>query len=329
MRPVGEVDERDAIAHADGERARGTASRSSLRDDGALEVPGEAVTDPVAFTLAAGGRRRAPRRRAAHLAFGWMRVERMRTADHAVPGGRASRCAAGWRSTAPGSAPAGWRDSPATTRSRSTRARASSSSSSRRRASRSSGSCSPYPARAPRGCSSSRPSTARWSPGRPRSTRRTQRIGRSAPGPRGDPAQGGRHLPARSAEAEPIAAYAGLRPAGRGVNYLIPPPTPVPGSSTWRRSAPPASRRRWRSPSASAGSSPTLGVALTDPEPLEPGSPQPAYRARGGAERPTTGRDGWPRMRRDDPAARHRRGHLRRQGGAVRRRPAADRRGAA
>ena len=39
--------------------------------------------------------------------------------------------------------------------------------------------------------------------------------------------------------AEPIAAYAGLRPAGRGVNYLIGPRGRAPSSSTSRRSAPP------------------------------------------------------------------------------------------
>ena len=40
--------------------------------------------------------------------------------------------------------------------------------------------------------------------------------------------------------AEPIAAYAGLRPAGRGVNYLIEPSRACEASSTSRRSAPPA-----------------------------------------------------------------------------------------
>ena len=42
------------------------------------------------------------------------------------------------------------------------------------------------------------------------------------------------------AGAQPVAAYAGLRPAGRGVNYLIARRTAARASSTWRRSAPPA-----------------------------------------------------------------------------------------
>ena len=82
------------------------------------------------------------------------------------------------------------------------------------------------------------PRRHRSSPARRRSTRRTRRTGRC--GPRRSP----RCAPRRPsccpaiADAEPIASWAGLRPAGRGVNYVIgaAPPTT---SSTSRRSARP------------------------------------------------------------------------------------------
>ena len=105
--------------------------------------------------------------------------------------------------------------------SRSIRARASSSSSTPATGSPWTRSCCPFPPRGPRGCWCSRPSTARWWRDRRRSTRRTRTTGRCAARP-----------PARSSAtavrmypplegAEPVASYAGLRPAGRGVNYVI------------------------------------------------------------------------------------------------------------
>jgi glycerol-3-phosphate dehydrogenase len=69
MRPL--VDsERDAIA-ALAENASRNAVEVNLRDDGSLEVPGESVTDPVAFTLALVG---AAQRHGAELRTGF-RVE--------------------------------------------------------------------------------------------------------------------------------------------------------------------------------------------------------------------------------------------------------------
>jgi glycerol-3-phosphate dehydrogenase len=50
MRPLDAGDEAAVAALAANARANGV--EASLRDDGALEVPGESVTDPVAFTLA-------------------------------------------------------------------------------------------------------------------------------------------------------------------------------------------------------------------------------------------------------------------------------------
>ena len=74
-----------------------------------------------------------------------------------------------------------------------------------------------------RGCSSSRPSTARSSPGPPPTTRTTRTTGPSAPRPgTRSCAKVVRALPPLEG-AEPIASYAGLRPAGRGVNYVIGP----------------------------------------------------------------------------------------------------------
>ncbi len=63
MRPVGEGDE-VAIAHLTANAHR-NGVEVVLGDDG-LEVPGESVTDPVAYTLALAAAARAPRRRASH-----------------------------------------------------------------------------------------------------------------------------------------------------------------------------------------------------------------------------------------------------------------------
>jgi glycerol-3-phosphate dehydrogenase len=50
LRPPGDADRPAVAALAENARRNGVAA--SLRDDGALEVPGEAVTDPVRYTLA-------------------------------------------------------------------------------------------------------------------------------------------------------------------------------------------------------------------------------------------------------------------------------------
>ena len=184
--------------------------------------PGRVDHRPGRLHAGAGGCRRAPRRRAAHRLSGRGAWSEAATGITLPARGGEPAARPSWSSTAPGLAPARLAGSPATTTpSTSTRARASSWSSTRRTARRSSGSCSPSPARARRACSCSRPSTARWSPGRPRSTRRTPRTGRSVPAPatrscrRRPPSTRPSPAPSRSS------SYAGLRPAGRGVNYLI------------------------------------------------------------------------------------------------------------
>jgi glycerol-3-phosphate dehydrogenase len=53
LRPHGEDEARTVAALAQGARANGVDV--TLRDDGALEVPGEAVTDPVAYTVGLAG----------------------------------------------------------------------------------------------------------------------------------------------------------------------------------------------------------------------------------------------------------------------------------
>ena len=188
--------------------------------------PGEAVTDPVACTLAFAAAAAAPWRRASHRLSSRGRGAGHRGHQPSSAGG--DSVAAGSSSTAPGLAQARWPASPATTPSRSTRARASSWSSTRRTARRWSGSCSPSPARAPRACLCSRPSTVWWSRAQRPSIRRTPTTGPSAPAPERDPAQGDRHLSA----ARRCRARRGIRgaaPAGRGVNYLIGRLGPLPG----------------------------------------------------------------------------------------------------
>src|SRR5687768_12339061 len=53
MRPSGAAERAAVMGLA--ENARRNGVEAHLRDDGALEVPGEAVTDPIAFTLALAG----------------------------------------------------------------------------------------------------------------------------------------------------------------------------------------------------------------------------------------------------------------------------------
>jgi glycerol-3-phosphate dehydrogenase len=75
------------------------------------------------------------------------------------------------------------------------------------------------------------------------------------------------------AGAEPVAAYAGLRPAGRGVNYLIRPSDPFPGLvnvAAIRSTGLTASLAIAERVCAIVGE---LGVVLGPPRPLEPGPP--------------------------------------------------------
>jgi glycerol-3-phosphate dehydrogenase len=76
--------------------------------------------------------------------------------------------------------------------------------------------------------------------------------------------------------AQPLAAYAGLRPAGRGVNYLIRPSAACPGLVH-------AAAIRSTGLSASLGIAERvtdmvgqLGVPLAQERPLEPGDPPPS-----------------------------------------------------
>ena len=121
---------------------------------------------------------------------------------------------------------------------------------------------------------------------------------------------------------EPVAAYAGLRPAGRDTNYAIGP------SKTCQGLLNVAAIR-------STGLSASLGIAehvlgLIEAQGVELGPDRPL---RGSAARPT-GPGGFARPAiegspREAPAARNRRRHHRRQGRALRRAPAARARGSA
>ncbi len=123
------------------------------------------------------------------------------------------------------------------------------------------------------------------------------------------------------ADAEPIFAYAGLRPAGRGVNYVIQPSNTCPGMVH-------AAAIRSTGLTASlaiaervAGLVAGLGVRLGPAAPFEPGSAAAGLGAMVAADARSD-------LRRDEPAARHRRGHLGRQSDPLRHRSAACRRGA-
>jgi glycerol-3-phosphate dehydrogenase len=93
MRPLSQADE-EAIASV-AANARQNGVEVSLRSDGALEIPGEAVTDPVSYTLALV---EAAQRQGAsvHTSFA---VERIETADAGIalfePGGESVRARAG------------------------------------------------------------------------------------------------------------------------------------------------------------------------------------------------------------------------------------------
>ena len=218
-------EDRETVA-ASREPPRATAWRSRCDDDGTLEVPGEAVTDPVAYTLGARPRRPA---RSVRTGARVEAIERRDGAGRARPGGRRARDAAGGRelrrpARRRGGAPRRrrqLRDLPAQGRvlrvrpARRAAARADPAARARRSGRRA--------------CSSSPPSTARSSPARPRTTTRTRPTGRCGRR-RGTRCcrRRARCCP-RSKGAEPVASYAGLRPAGRGVNYVIGPSPACPG----------------------------------------------------------------------------------------------------
>ena len=273
MRPTGES-ERDADRRAGGERR---AQRRRGAASGRRRARGAGRGGDRSGRLHARAWRRPPSATAPSCAPAF-RVEARGARDgEASPcprrAGESLRCRGG-RSTAPGSAPARWRASPATSRSRSTRARASSWSSTRRAASRSSGSCSPSPARRTKGVLVFPTIDGKVVAGPTAVDQEDpERLVRpsQAPATRSCPRRPPSTRPL--ADAEPIAAYAGLRPAGRGVNYLIRPSDACPGAR--QRGGDPLHR-----PDGVAGD---RRARLRDrrrarrgarrPGPLEPGSP--------------------------------------------------------
>ena len=207
--------------------------------------------------------------------FGWRR-SRTPTAGSAFRGRAASRCAAGWRSTAPGLAPARWPASRATTPS------------------------TIYPRKGeflvfdpPDGAPLERILLPVPSEGTKGVLVFPTLDGKVVAGPTAvdqedsddwsvRPSAGDEILPKATAiypplaGAEPVAAYAGLRPAGRGVNYLIRPSGHCPGLvnvAAIRSTGLTASLAIAERVSAIVGE---LGVALGPPRALEPGSPPQA-----------------------------------------------------
>ena len=156
LRPVGSGQRKIVAALARDARRNGVEVVAG--DGGTLAVPGESVTDPVAYTLALA--------RAATAGGGEVRTEaRVEAVKRA--GGRLALSLAGGGSvtcdapsTAPGCTRTRWRARRATTASRSTRARASSSCSTPREGTRSNASCFRCRRGARRGCWCCRPSTA-------------------------------------------------------------------------------------------------------------------------------------------------------------------------
>ena len=304
-----------------GRKANGV--EAVLRADGSLEVPGEAVTDPVAYTLRARRRRRGPRRRGSHRrpCRGDQRAKR---AARARASGRRSKWPASRRSTAPACSPT------------TSRALAGDDS------------FAIYPRKGeffvfdpPDGAPLQRILL-------PVPTARTKGVlvfptvdGKVIAGPtahdqedktdwsvrpeaRGEVMDKAREMYPPLEGAEPIASYAGLRPAGRGVNYLI-------GPSPGLRAADQRRRHPLDGAVRLAGHRRAGGRARR----------RTGHRARSRAAMARRGaRLGWSvvvvrgarsREHRHEPSAdpRRRRGHDRRKGDAVRRAPAACARGAA
>ena len=246
---------------ADNARRNGVAV--ALRD-GALEVPGETVTDPVAYTLALAA---AAQRAGAEIRTG-ARVEAIERAN-AAPAGAAATSSATSRSTAPACAPTPSPAWSATTASPSTRARASSSSSTatprshpaaRSHQAHEGGARVPHHRR-----------QGRRRPHRARPVRQGGLVG-AARGPR----RGARQGRGDAARARRRRAGRQLRrpaPGGRGRRQLRDRALArLPAArSTSPPSARPGCRPRWASASTWRRSSSGPGVALGADRPLPPG----------------------------------------------------------
>jgi glycerol-3-phosphate dehydrogenase len=269
MRPTGES-ERDAIAAlADNAERNGVEVR--LLDSGALEVTGEAVTDPVAYTLALAA---AARRHGAGLRTSF-RVEGVERGDAGLSlhqsGGESLRCRVAVNCAGLGAGEV---------------ARLAGD-----------GSFEVYPRKGeflvfdpPGGAPLKRILLPVPSEGTKGVLVFPTLDGKVVAGPTAVDQEdsddwsvrasaAGEILPKATAiypplaGAEPVAAYAGLRPAGRGINYLIRASDACPGlvnvaaiRSTGLTASPAIAERV-------CGIVGELGVGLGDPGPLEPGSP--------------------------------------------------------
>ena len=205
------------------ERAERNGVYARVDEDGSLEVPGEAVTDPVAYTArrslprpcgcgaelrtrCARGRRSGeiggrPRARERRRRAATRRVVVNCAGLHADEVARAGRRRLVRDLSAQGRVPGVRPPARATARRRS---------------------CCPSRRSGRRACWCFRRSTARWWRGRPRWTRRTRATGRCAPqARRRDPPARAARCTRRSRARSRSPPTPGLRPAGRGVNYLI------------------------------------------------------------------------------------------------------------
>ena len=269
MRPL--VDsERDAIA-ALAENAGRNAVEAKLRKDGSLEVPGESVTDPVAFTLALAG---AAEAHGAELRTGF-RVEGMELSGKGITLSDASG------------------DSLAT------RLVVNCAGLGAGEVARLAGddSFDVYPRKGeflvvdlPHGATLKRILLPVPSQGTKGVLVFPTLDGKVVAGPTAvdqedsddwsvRPSAGDEILPKATAiypplaDAEPVGAYAGLRPAGRGINYLISPSDRCPGLvnvAAIRSTGLTASLAIAERVCAIVAE---LGVVLGRPRPLEPGSP--------------------------------------------------------
>jgi glycerol-3-phosphate dehydrogenase len=269
MRP-GNESERDAVA-ALADNAERNGVEVSLGDDGALEVPGEAATDPVAYTLALAA---AVRRHGADLRTSF-RVEAMERADDGLTlqeaSGGSLRCRVAVNCAGLGAGEV---------------ARLAGDDS-----------FEVYPRKGeflvfdpPDGAPLERILLPVPSEGTKGVLVFPTLDGKVVAGPTAvdqedsddwsvRPSAGDEILPKAIAvypplaDAEPVAAYAGLRPAGRGVNYLIRPSNPCPGLvnvAAIRSTGLTASLAIAERVCAIVGE---LGVVLGLPRALEPGSP--------------------------------------------------------
>jgi glycerol-3-phosphate dehydrogenase len=268
MRP--RVDsERDAIA-ALAENARRNAVEAKLRNDGSLEVPGESVTDPVAYTLALAG---AAEGHGAELRTGF-RVEGIERSGNGITLSDASGNSVAARLVV-NSAGLG---------------------AARLAGAAGDDSFDVYP-RKGEFLVFDQPDAPLERILLPVPSEGTKGVlvfptldGKVVAGPTAvdqedpddwsvRPSAGDEILPKATAiypplaDVEPVAAYAGLRPAGRGVNYLIRPSDPFPGLvnvAAIRSTGLTASLAIAERVCAIVGG---LGVVLRHPRPLEQGSP--------------------------------------------------------